>query len=260
MTGYLQSIWQLRYFWLSLVKCDLQLRYRRSFLGIGWSLLQPIGMTIVLCTVFHKLFNMDIREYGPFLLIGLSLWAFITTSVQLGCQTFFQAESFVRQRPVPMAIYPLRTVLGAGFHALLAQGVVIIVTWAVHGFGNLPVLVALVPAGILLFLFGWSLATLAGVANVHFPDTQHLSELTLQVLFYMSPIIYKPEMLRERGLGWLVDWNPMTAIIEMVRAPILYGQIPSAQIMLTACLTVLVFVSAAALVLNRVQRDLIFRL
>lgn len=260
MVAYFKSIWQLRYFWLSLVRCDLQLRYRRSFLGIGWSLLHPIGMTIVLCTVFHKLFQQDIREYGPFLLSGISFWAYITTVVQGGCQSFFLAEAFVRQHPAPMAIYPLRTVLGAGFHSLLALSVVLMVTWCINGFGNIPSLVGLVPAFVLLFLFGWSLATLAGVANVHFPDTQHLSELALQVLFYTTPILYKPEMLRDRDLGWLVDWNPMAALLELVRTPILYGQIPPAAAFLTAGLTVLLFTAGAAWGLTRVQRELIFRL
>ena len=209
MTAYLRSIWQLRYFWMSLVKCDLQLRYRRSFLGIGWSLLQPIGMTIVLCTVFHKLFNQDTRTFAPFLLAGLSFWGFVTLCVQGGCQAFFNAEAFVRQHPAPMAIYPLRTVLGASFHTLLAFAVVVGLVWIAQGVHNVAALPSLLPAFLLLFLFGWALATLAGIANVHFPDTQYLSELGLQVLFYTTPILYKPEMLRERGLGWLVDWNPI---------------------------------------------------
>lgn len=260
MTGYLQSIWQLRYFWFSLIKCDLLLRYRRSFLGIGWSLLHPIGMTIVLCTVFHKLFGLDLREYGPFVLSGISFWAYVTTVVTGGCQAFFTAAPFVQQHPVPMAIYPLRTALGAGFHALLALGVVVAVTWVVRGFDNLPALLAVAPALLLLCLFGWALATLAGISNVHFPDTQHLSELLLQVLFYTTPILYKPEMLRDRGLGWLVDFNPIAALLEIVRAPILYGRIPDASVYATATVTVFLLVALAAWILKRVQKELIFRL
>jgi len=66
MQGYIASVWRCRYFWLSLVKMDLRTRYRRSVLGLGWSLLHPIAMTVVLCTVFHSLFKMNIVDYGRF--------------------------------------------------------------------------------------------------------------------------------------------------------------------------------------------------
>ncbi len=65
MTGYFSEIWRLRHFWLALVRIDLRKRYRRSIIGIGWSLLQPIAMTIVLCVVFSQLFNMSVRTMRP---------------------------------------------------------------------------------------------------------------------------------------------------------------------------------------------------
>ena len=62
MTGYFSEIWRLRHFWMALVRIDLQKRYRRSMIGIGWSLLQPIAMTVVLCVVFSQLFGQDVRD------------------------------------------------------------------------------------------------------------------------------------------------------------------------------------------------------
>jgi lipopolysaccharide transport system permease protein len=72
VTEYFSNIWRLRYFWLALVRIDLRKRYRRSMIGIGWSLLQPIAMTIVLCVVFSTLFKtpIPIRTYAPYLLSG----------------------------------------------------------------------------------------------------------------------------------------------------------------------------------------------
>ena len=61
MTGYLSKVWRLRHFWMALVRIDLRNRYRRSVIGIGWSLLQPIAMTTVLCVVFSQLFKADVR-------------------------------------------------------------------------------------------------------------------------------------------------------------------------------------------------------
>src|SRR5689334_20913804 len=77
MVPYFSAVWRCRYFWLSLVKMDLRTRYRGSALGIGWSLLQPIAMTIILCTVFGSLFNVELKVFAPFLMSGLTFWSFL---------------------------------------------------------------------------------------------------------------------------------------------------------------------------------------
>ena len=204
MTGYFSEIWRLRYFWFALVRIDLKKRYRRSIIGIGWSLLHPIAMTAVLCVVFGQLYKLDMRSFGPFLMSGLTFWGFFAAAVMEGCHCFFQGESYIRQHPAPLAIYPLRTTLGAGFHFLLGFAIAMIFAWSMNGFGNLPVLLTLLPTFVLLFILGWSLAVCMGVANVLFQDSQHLIEVAMQILFYVTPIIYKPEMLLQRRLGGVV--------------------------------------------------------
>jgi lipopolysaccharide transport system permease protein len=261
VTGYFSDIWRLRYFWFALVRIDLQRRYRRSILGIGWSLLQPIAMTAVLCIVFSQLMKQDVRSYGPFLLSGLTFWGFITAVVTQGCHSFFQAESYIRQHPAPLAIYPLRTALGAGFHFVLGFGIALVFVWSVNGFGNLPALVSLLPAFVLLFIFGWSLAVCMGVANVLFQDSQHLIEVAMQILFYATPILLRPEYyLQRRLVSWLVLLNPMAAFLELIRKPLLEGQFPSSWAVHWATLGTYVAVIAAALALQRFEKRMIFYL
>src|SRR5438132_6314041 len=165
MGDYLAAIWRCRYFWISLVKNDLRTRYRRSVLGMGWSLLHPICMTIILTAVFHTFFSRKIEDYAPFVLAGLAIWNYVIMVVQHGCQCFFLGESYIRQYPAPLAIYPLRTALGGTVHFLLALMVVLLLSWYFKGFENLLSLWALVPTVFLLFIFAWSAAVLAGVAN-----------------------------------------------------------------------------------------------
>lgn len=258
--GYAAAVWRCRYFWMSLVKMDLRTRYRRSVLGIGWSLLHPIAMSAVLCTVFHKLFHLDMREFAPFLLSGLTFWNYFTGTITQGCDCFFQGETYIRQHPAPVAIYPLRTVLGTAVHFGLALTVVLLLTWCLRGFDNLAALVSLVPALAMLLVLGWSLAVLAGFANVLFPDMKHLLEIGLQILFYATPVMIPPGILRDRGLGWLVDYNPVAVLLELVRRPILEGQIPSAASFGVAALVASAALVAAVLTLARLQRRLIFYL
>ncbi len=258
--NYLFGVWKLRHFWLALVRIDLRNRYRRSMLGMGWSLLQPIAMTAVMCTVFHGLLGVDVATYGPYLLAGLTLWNFIAASVNGGCQSFFQNEAYIRQQPAPLAIYPLRTALGAAVHLLLGL-VVFAVFWCVaHGPGCLWTLPALLPGIVLLFIFGWSLAILAGVMNVLFQDTQHLVEVLLQILFYLTPIMYRAGQIPQRQVRWIIGVNPLTSFLELIRQPVIDGHLPAAGAYGVAALTALTAAALATATLWRVERRMIFHL
>jgi ABC-type polysaccharide/polyol phosphate export permease len=265
MVSYLAAIWRCRYFWLSLVKNDLRTRYRRSVLGMGWSLLHPICMTAILTAVFSKVFNdKPVSEYAPYVLAGLAAWNYILTVVNHGCHCFFLGESYIRQYPAPLAIYPLRTALGGTVHFLLALLVVVLFSWKLNGFQGASALASLVPTILLLFVFAWSAAVLAGVANVYFQDTQHLTEVGFQMLFYATPIIYDDELfnklLQSYKLGWFLNMNPLVPLLKLVRQPILHGNAPSWENFMVAAMIVLVTLAAAGWTLSRLQRRLIFHL
>ncbi len=258
--GYFRRIWQLRHFWLSLVRLDLQARYRRSVLGIGWSLVRPPAMCLVLRVVFSKLFRIDdIAGYAPFLLLGLAVWQFLTEAAILGCTSFTGASVYIRQQPLPLAIFPLRTVLGAGLHGLIALAVAVLVLLILRGPASLVTLPALLVAVPLIFLAGWSMAILTGLAHAHFPDTQHLLEIAFQILFYLSPIMYPPEALQgHRGVTWIINLNPVTYFLEIVRGPLLHGTIAPLEVYLVAVACVAVLTLIAVRVLARLERTLVF--
>lgn len=260
MTSYVAEVWRLRHFWLALVRNDLRSRYRRSMIGLGWSLLQPIAMTIIFCIVFSTLFKMEIRTFAPYLLSGLIFWGFVAGSTMQGCQCFFVGESYIRQHRAPLAIHALRAVLSAEVHFLMGLVVVLVLVWGTHGLGNLPTLPCLLPAMLLLLVFGWSLAVCMGVINVLFQDTQHLSEVGLQMLFYLTPIIYPADVLRQRNLGWFIDSNPLAAFMELIRAPVLDAHLPSPTAIFVATVATLVATGAAALSLRWAERRIILYL
>jgi ABC-type polysaccharide/polyol phosphate export permease len=262
MSQYVSVVWKCRYFWMSLVQLDLRMRYRRSILGLGWSLLQPIAMTAVLCVVFSSVFNENPATYAPKLLVGLCFWSFIATSTLQGSDCLFKGEKYIRQYPAPMAIYPLRTVLGGAFHLAMALLVVVALrfTFRFHEPWGLASFVSLIPTFAMLLVLGWSLAVLAGFSTAYFPDVQHLAEVALQMLFYATPIIYAPEQLRNRGLGWLVDCNPLAAFVQALRDPLLLGQFPPLEVVATMGLSTTAFAGAAVLTLSRLERRVIFQL
>ena len=144
-----------------------------------------------------------------------------------GCHSFFQGESYIRQHRAPLAMYPLRTTLGAGYHFLVGMAIVLAATAFLSGVHDAIVLLALVPSLVLLFLFAWSLAVCTSTFNVLFHDTQHLLEIALQILFYLTPIIYEPKILIQRNLGWAVRFNPFAVLLDLLRQPLLKGTLPA---------------------------------
>lgn len=260
MVSYLHSIWHSRYFLLALVQTDLRTRYRRSVIGIGWSLLNPIAMTTIICLVFHRFFAIDPLEYAPFLLAGMVTWSYIHGVTAQGCQCFFQGESYIRQYPLPLAIYPLRIALVGAIHFVIPLCFVILATWCLHGIGNCFALLTLIPAVVLLFAFTWSLAVLTGFATVYFQDSQQLIDVVFHIIFYATPIIYPVSRLSNTGLAFLIQLNPFGWFINLIREPILHGTFPTAAGLAVPALTAACTVALAGWMLARFQKTLIFHL
>ncbi len=260
MIDYFQRIWGLRYFWTALIRNDIRNRYRGSVIGIGWSMLHPLLMTAVICIFLGGYFNMEKKAYAPYLLCGLVFWNFLSACMREGCHSFYNNESYIRQHPAPMAIYPLRITLSSGFHFLAGMGIVLCAAWVTEGFGNLPVLISLIPTLAMIFIFCWSLAIILGILNVLFQDCQHLIEVVLQILFYATPIMYRPEILDGRKIGFLMQFNPLAHLLNMLREPILYGRFPTVGMTLCALAVVAGAVGIAMFAMAKFERRIIFYL
>jgi ABC-type polysaccharide/polyol phosphate export permease len=258
---HLAAIWTFRHFLLALVRLDLRMRYKRSVLGIGWSLLNPIAMTLVFTVVFSGLMGRGAREYAPFVLCGMAVWGFLQQAVVAGSRAFVANESYIRQSPLPFGIYPLRVVLGQAIHSLIALGVVIaLIVILQNNLNAVRALKAVVPALLLMLVAAWAAATIVAFANVYFHDTQHILEVGSQILFFLTPIIYYRQVLDDRNLGWVVDLNPANLFMELIRAPLLTGQTPALHLYGSAAALTLVLVGLAAGTMAWLQKRVIFHL
>jgi lipopolysaccharide transport system permease protein len=261
MGSYVREVWKCRYFWLSLVKNDLRTRYRGSVLGLGWSLLQPLAMTAIISTVLGRVLpDPDPTYSAPYVLAGLCFWQFIVYSTLGGCQGFKQAEMYIRQHRAPMAIYPLRVVLGNMLHFLLAMALFLGLVGALRGFPNPMALLSLIPTCVLLLILTWALAVLGGLLSTHFPDTKHLLEVAFQALFYLTPVFYKRDILVGKGLSILIWLNPLIPFLRLVRDPVLDGQIPSFRVCFAAVFATAVLAGLAVYALSRLEKRLIYYL
>lgn len=247
-----------------MVRMDLKTRYRRSVLGVGWSLMNPIMMTIVFCVVFGAWFSRgDWRSYGPYFLAGLTLFSFVRDSAWSGCYTFFKNENYIRQCPLPLTIYTLRTVLGAAIHfgiSLLVTLAAVLILMPEQALRLLSILWILIPAVVMLFMFCWSISILAAYMTVFFHDTVQLTEVTFQILFFLTPIMYPAEMIRDRGLSILLQINPIVVFLEMIREPMLTGEVPTVWVYQKASIIVVTAGSMAIGTIAWLQKRMIFHL
>jgi lipopolysaccharide transport system permease protein len=260
MRAYAAGIWSSRHFWWHLACSDLRSRWRRSFLGILWSVLQPLGMAALLAVVFSRLFNTDISGYAPYILSGIIVWDYIMGCAVGGSLSFVQADAYIKQCHHPLAIYTLRTVLG-NLVVLICASIPLFV-WAacIHpehvGLSWLAAL-GIYPA---VLLVAWPLATILAYLATRFRDLPHALTLILQAVWFVSPIYFEERLFRAGGLDALVDLNPLYHLLQLARAPLLQGAWPTWENHAYVILFALILGAVAVLIGSHSEKRVIFYL
>lgn len=248
---YFTGIWKNRYVLASLVKQDLQMRYNRSILGVAWSVITPMGLSIIIGLIYSIIFNTDPVTFVPLLFAGLNPWNFLSVCADGGTYSFISAEGYIKQTTVSAQIFPLRGVL-VGFVNFLYGMVAFFSVYlflAPDNFG--PRMLMVFPGFLIILLAGLALSNISSVINLYIRDYQPLQSLILQGLFYVTPIIYETSMLDQRGFSMVYRINPFYYFIEIVRTPALGLRLPGLQVYGGAIgLTVLLFALSIILVMK----------
>lgn len=206
---------------------DVRQRYRRSSLGPFWI---TIGMGVMIATigvVFGQIFKAPLHDFFPFLTIGTIVWTFMATVLSEGSTCFISAEAILKQLPLPLFVHIMRMMWRNLI--ILAHNIVIfpLVLIAVGKPLELTALLAI--PGLLLTLVNLSwMALILGILCARYRDLPQIVTSLLQVVFYLTPVIWMPKLLASRASMYLLDSNPFYHMLEIVRAPLL-GQLPSAN-------------------------------
>ncbi len=225
--SYLNDILRYRHFWTHLALSDLRARFRRSYLGILWVALQPLLLTIIISAVLNIVFNQPFSVYSVYIFSGLIAWDFVTGCITLGAVSFLTAEGYVRQVRLPMAIYPLRTTLYCCIVFGLSFGGFALYTLALTPEVFSWRWIYILPFMATLLVFGAPLAIISAIINVKFRDFQQFIGLILQIIWYVSPIFLPRAMFDKPLLHDLTAVNPIAALMDILRQPLLDGVDPS---------------------------------
>jgi lipopolysaccharide transport system permease protein len=260
MREYFAGIWAARYFWMHLAAADLRSRWRRSFFGLLWCILQPVGLTLILAFVLSRLFHTDIRSYAPYIISGSLVWEFIMAVSVGGSLSFVQADAYIKYFRHPLAIYSLRTVIAN--LAVLGIASTSMYVWAAIVRPELVGITWISALSIypLVALIAWPMSTLLAYAGSRFRDLPNVLVLVMQAFWFISPVYFEASMFRRGGLNKLVDYNPLYHLLQIVRAPLLEGKWPSATDYEFCLGTALFFTCCAWLVGRKVERKIIFYL
>jgi lipopolysaccharide transport system permease protein len=250
------QLWRI---WLRLGLQDVRLRFRRSALGVAWIFVNLTISVLSIGLLYGVLLGQNAATFIPMLTVGLVMWAYITASIVDGGNAFIGSEGYIRQIALPIYVYILRWFVSISLTTLLSLASYVVVV-VVFGVRVGPGILWIVPGLILLAAVSLTAITIFAHLNAHYRDTSPLAASLMQVLFYVTPIIWPAEIARERGAGWVVDINPFYHLLEIIRQPLLNSRPAAGLDYAVTGLVIVVLGVVAAYMLAYYHRRIIFYL
>jgi ABC-2 type transport system permease protein len=233
--------------WLHLGWQDIKQRYRRSLLGPIWITIATGTTAVAMGGLYSKLFHLQLSEHLPYVTLGLIIWGLISASILEGAEVFVANEGLIKQLPTALSVHVYRLVWRQTL--LFAHNIVIYVIIAMiypkpWSWADLSV----IPALALIMLNCIWTSLVFGIVGTRFRDIGPLLNSVVQLLFFMTPIIWNDQTLARQGAGrWgtIIELNPLLHYLDIVRAPLLGAQQELRHWIVVIVLTVIGWILAA---------------
>lgn len=225
MKKYWQNFKKYRHLLVELVRKDIKVKYKRSYLGLLWTLLNPLLMMIVLTLVFSTLFKHNIPNFPVYLLTGKIIFDFFSQATNGAMGSVIGGSSLLKKVYIPKYIFPLSKVLFAFVNLLFSLIALLIVMIVTKSPFNLTLLMLPLPL-FYVFLFSLGLGLILATYTVFFRDIMHLYGVVLTAWMYFTPLFYPAEILPS-NISWILGINPLYHSIQMLRDIVLYNKIPT---------------------------------
>ena len=211
--------------WLQLGWQDIKQRYRRSTLGPLWITIATGVMALALGLLYSMLFQIPLADFLPHVTVGLIMWGFISGCIKDGAEIFIDNEGLIKQLPSALSVHVYRLVWRQALflaHNLVIWAVLIMIFPRPLGWD----LLLAIPAMALLILNGVWVTMFFGIVATRYRDVAPLLEAMVQLLFYVTPIVWTTQTLKEQGgeiaqRALLAEVNPLFHYMEIIRAPMI---------------------------------------
>jgi ABC-type polysaccharide/polyol phosphate export permease len=219
-----RALWEYRHLVRELISRDVTVRYKRSVLGVAWTMLNPLLNMVALTVVFSVILRQGIAHFPVYFLGGMLFWNFFAQSTGHAASLSIDAAETTRRIYVPRSVFVVAAVgvglVNLAFSLIPLVLIVVVTRHPIHAtWLFLPVAVvlgAMFCTGVGLVIF-----TLAS----RFVDVRETYLTLLTPWLFLTPIVYEPSLVPE-NYRWIVRWNPMTYLVEVFRAPIYNGWLP----------------------------------
>jgi lipopolysaccharide transport system permease protein len=250
------EVWRFRDLCVALGKRDVTLRYRQTFLGVVWVVLQPLIAGGLFTVVFGKVARLPSEglPYFVFAYAGFIAWSAFQNALTRASGSLLAQSNLVTKVYFPRFILPVSSLLSAFVDFAVATGSLAIVL-AMYGVKPGVAIVTLPFWLALLFLMGLGLGSMAAALSVQYRDLQHALPVLVQLLLYASPVAYATSAVPERILPYFLA-NPLSGMLDGFRWAVLGTAPPSLQGVLLAVIGTLVALVAGAIVFARFERRL----
>ena len=238
-----------------LVQRDLKVKYRRSFLGYLWSLLNPLMMMCIMSYIFSEIFQSTIPNFPLYLICGQTLWAFFSESTSMAMHSVVQSGALIKKVYIPKFIFPVSRVLSTFVTMSFSLLAILIVMLFTRATVYWTILLFWVPLAF-LFVFSCGMGLVLSALSTYFRDITHLYGVLTLAWMYMTPIFYDPAILPETVRGTL-QWNPIYHFITFFRELILFGQIPAGHVWAICIGSSAAMLLVGMLVFKKLQRNFI---
>lgn len=236
----------------SLIHKDLVTRYKGSILGFLWTFVNPLLQLMVYSVVFSMIMRVDVPFYYIYLFVAFIPWVFLSTAVLNGSSCILANSNLVQKIYFPRMVLPISTVTAGAVNMLLSM-VIVLAALIFSGIG-LSWNVLVLPVVIFVeYLFILGMVLIFSAANVYFRDLQHILEIVVMAWFYITPIVYTPEMVPGE-MALVLALNPMSGIIDSYRKILYYKCLPDFSTLLLAATTGLIFCVLGCFIFQRLQR------
>jgi homopolymeric O-antigen transport system permease protein len=234
---------------------ELKIRYKRSFLGFLWALLNPLLQMIVLALVFSNIMRVPIPHYAVFLISVLLPWTFFAQSLSYAADSIVGNADLIKKVRVPKLVFPVAALTSNMINFLLSMiSLVFIVLVLRHPFYVTWLYLPVPLLALTMITLG---ATFFFAAlNVYFRDVSHILQIVLQIWFYITPIIYPIEMFGK--YQWLFKLNPLIFALNGFRMGVYKGDLPSAQSILASFVCGLVALVVGYTIFRRNQDQFVY--
>lgn len=232
MSVYIQNFLKFRPLLMELVTRDIKTKYRRSILGVLWTLLNPLLMMLVLSVVFSHIFKFQVENYPLYILSGQVVFNFFSESTSSAMSSIINNAPLIKKVYIPKYLFTLSRVASSVVN-VMASFCALIVVMVFSGIElNFTVLLLVVPMGILI-IFSTGIGLLLATVAVKFRDIIHLYGVLITALTYLTPVIYPISILPAK-IRFFVELNPLTGILNMFRNLMLYNTLPTVGQLLTS--------------------------